>query len=65
MAAHKVQRTVATVALLLIMLAFLALWLVGWFVAESPGMAEQGFYGFLIFLAAYLVFVGLRASIYE
>lgn len=65
MGAHKAQRTAASGILYAITLAFLALWLYGWFVAEDQGITEQGFYGFLIFLAASLVFWGVRASIYE
>lgn len=65
MGAHKTQRTVAQVLLVGLTVLWLAFWLVSWFVLEEPGMTEQGFYLFWIFVAATLVFWGLRATIYE
>lgn len=65
MGAHKAQRTVAQALLVGLTLLWLAFWLVSWFVLEEPGMTEQGFYLFWTFLAATLVFWGLRATIYE
>ncbi len=55
----------ASVGLIGLTVVWIVFWLLGWFVFEDPGMAEQGFYMAGIFLAATLVYWGLRASIYE
>ncbi len=65
MSAQKVQRTLASVGLIALTVFFAILWLLGWFVFEDPGMTEQGFYMAGVFLAATLVYWGVRASIYE
>jgi hypothetical protein len=65
MGAHKVQRSLAALVLYALTAFWLVFWLLGWFVFENQAVAEQGFYMSGTFVAATLVYMGIRASIYE
>lgn len=64
MARYKTQRGLASILLYVMTGAWLALWLAGWFLGEQ-NLTQPAFYVFWTFLAASLVFMGLRGAIEE
>lgn len=64
MARFKAQRGLASTLLYVLTAAWLGLWVFGWITGEQ-GLAQPAFYVFWTFLAATLVFAGLRGAIEE
>jgi len=65
MANFKARRQLGGTLLYVATFGWLAAWLAGWFWLDNPDLTEPAFYVFWIFLAASLIYMGLRGAIEE